>query len=104
MAGVLLGLARAAIAILQISWAEMQNLLQVVVNPPAQRFIHTGNAADNGACFPWSLVNFGEKVKVRELYVTWSLYNPLTVTFAAESSGEEGFAFGVNVKGINHGA
>jgi hypothetical protein len=49
-------------------------------------------------------VDFGEKVKVRELYVTGSLYDSVTVTFATESSGEEGFAFGVNVECIDHGA
>ena len=36
--------------------------------------------------------------------MTRLLYNPVTVTFTAESLGEEGFAFGVDVKGINHGA
>jgi hypothetical protein len=76
----------------------------VVVNPLAQGFIHTGDSADNRPSFPGVLVYFWEKVEVWELYVTGSLYDSLTVTVAAKRSREEGFAFGVDVECIDHGA
>lgn len=46
-------------AIFEIGWAEVENLLQLDVNPDAEGFLDGGDFADNGLRCPWCLCTFG---------------------------------------------
>ena len=76
-------------AVLEITGAELDNLLQMIVDPFAEWLVDGADATDDRAGLPWGFVDLWENVKVGHVNVFRALYDAVVITVAAQFTFKE---------------